>query len=95
MRQFSYEPDSICVRMGGDEFLVLTHCVSEDGLLDKEKRLSKLLEEYSRVNKLPIPLKTSIGYVACNNENESLEALVKKADAKMYEAKQKSKNRDC
>ena len=89
-----FEPDSICVRMGGDEFLVMTCCASEEELMRQERRLLELLEKYSVANELPIPLKTSIGHTACNEADEPLEVLVKKADARMYEAKQKRKGEE-
>jgi len=57
----------------------------------QEDRLLRLLDEYSAVSGMPLPLKTSIGHIACKEEEAPLEMLVKKADARMYEAKQKRK----
>jgi GGDEF domain-containing protein len=53
--------------------------------------MTKYMDEYSTKVKLPIPLKISVGYINTAHSRESLEVLVKKADTKMYEAKQKAK----
>lgn len=86
-----FSDDSVCVRMGGDEFLVMKYCKSEDEVIRRIDKMTKYMDDYSLKTKLPLPLKASIGYINTANSRESLEVLVKKADAKMYEAKQKSK----
>ena len=85
--------DSVCVRMGGDEFLVMDYCESEEEVEQKEKNIHDMLEIYSTRNHLPIPVKTSIGHISTAQSNEPLEALVKKADGIMYEVKQARKNK--
>lgn len=89
-----FADDSVCVRMGGDEFLVMKYCKSEEEVLQKMERMAECLEEYGADKKLPIPMKASIGYINTAHSRESLEVLVKKADAKMYEAKQRSKREE-
>ena len=83
--------DSVSVRMGGDEFLVMKYCKSEEEVQQKIDKMIRFMDDYSIKNKLPIPLKASIGYINTAHHREPLEVLVKRADAKMYEVKQKRK----
>lgn len=86
-----FSDDSVCVRMGGDEFFVMKYCKSEEEVIQRIEKMTKYMDEYSTKVKLPIPLKASVGYINTAHSRESLEVLVKKADTKMYEAKQKAK----
>ena len=90
-----FSDDSVCVRMGGDEFLVMKYCKSEEEVLQRIAKMKSVMDEYSIKSKLPLPLKASIGYINTAHSRESLEVLVKKADAKMYEAKENAKKSDC
>lgn len=86
-----FADDSVCVRMGGDEFLVMKYCKSEEEVRGRVEKMVKYMDDYSIKTRLPLPLKASIGYINTAHSRESLEVLVKKADAMMYEAKQKRK----
>ena len=86
-----FADDSVCVRMGGDEFLVMKYCKSEDEVIRRIEKMTKFMDDYSTKTKLPLPLKASVGYINTAHSRESLEVLVKRADANMYETKQKSK----
>jgi len=86
-----FSDDSVCVRMGGDEFLVMKYCKSEEEVISRIGRMNRYMEDYTARTKLPLPLKASIGYLNTAHSREPLEVLVKKADARMYEAKQSSK----
>ena len=86
-----FDGDSICVRMGGDEFLVMDYCISKTEVEKKISDLHAFLEEYSKKNEFPLPVKASVGYINSSHSREPLEVLVKKADAMMYEAKQNRK----
>lgn len=86
-----YREENILVRMGGDEFLVIGKEAGEKVLSEKEKAVGSFLKKYSEREKLPFILTASMGHVH-NLKNEiSLEALVKSADARMYEIKQRRK----
>ncbi len=85
--------DTIRVRMGGDEFLVIGEALTEEELVEKEENVRIYLEEYTEKENLPFVLRASVGHVCDDSEDESLEALVKRADAKMYEVKQKRKTK--
>ena len=87
----SFGNDSICVRMGGDEFLVMNDSRQEEVIIDREDAITHYLEEYSRENRLPFVLHASIGHISSVGSQESLEVLVKQADDKMYEVKQRQK----
>lgn len=86
-----FSDDSVCVRMGGDEFFVMKYCKSEEEVIHRIEKMTKYMDDYSVRVKLPLPLKASVGYINTAHSRESLEVLVKKADAKMYEVKQKTK----
>ena len=89
-----FSDDSVCVRMGGDEFLVMKYCKSEEEVISRIGKMTKYMEDYSIRTRLPLPLKASIGYINTAHSREPLEVLVKKADARMYEVKQNSKKAD-
>lgn len=86
-----FADNSVCVRMGGDEFLVMKYCKSEEEVKQKIDKMNGAMEEYGAKNNLPLPIAVSVGYVNTIHNREPLEILVKKADAKMYETKQKHK----
>ena len=79
--------------MGGDEFLVLGGYLTEEELDTKAEEIREYLEDYSDEEGLPFVLRASVGYVNNSDAEESLEGLVKSADAKMYEVKQKRKTK--
>ena len=83
--------DGVCVRMGGDEFLVMDGSRDEAEVKAKEQAVLEYLEDYSKRISLPFVLRASMGYISSAGSNESLEMLVKQADNKMYEVKQKRK----
>lgn len=88
-----FADDAIRVRMGGDEFLVIGEAMSEEELSVKEDEVRIYLEAYTEKENLPFVLRASVGHVCDEGKEESLEALVKQADAKMYEVKQKRKTK--
>ena len=86
-----FAKDSICVRMGGDEFLVLDGSRSEEEVIQKEEAVLQYLEEYRLQEEIPVSLTASMGHICSTGSSESLEQLVKRADTKMYEIKSKRK----
>lgn len=87
--------DSVKVRMGGDEFLVIAEYISEAEILTKEDQIKSYLAEYSKREALPVEIVASMGHVW--NEGDasakSLESLVNEADNNMYKIKQSKKHR--
>ena len=86
-----YREENILVRMGGDEFLVIGKEAGDEVLSEKENVVGSFLKEYSEREKLPFVLTASMGHVHNLKNKISLEALVKNADARMYEIKQRRK----
>lgn len=86
-----FTEESVKVRMGGDEFLIITNLQKEEEILRKEEKVTEQLKQYSEKEQLPFCLCVSMGHIRCNEEDTSLETLVKMADGNMYEIKQKKK----
>ncbi len=79
--------DTLIVRIGGDEFIVVTPNVVDEVRAAKIKRkLVNLSEMEFAIDKLRINISASIGYVL-SAEAGSLEALLAIADEKMYNEK--------
>lgn len=91
-----YTDTDIKVRMGGDEFLVVGPYVNEMELDKKEKLMRDYLKEYTKRVNLPLELEVSIGHSHADGFTNmgctGLEAILQKADTKMYEQKQTKKN---
>ena len=88
-----FDGDTICVRMGGDEFLVMCEYKDEESLENSEKELAEKMKEFSDKSELPIALEASIGHSFNNKRIKSTELgrMLKAADNKMYAAKKKKK----
>ena len=77
------------IRMGGDEFVVI---VRQEHLNDIEKCVNKLLElQKAESEKLPIPLKFSMGMATQSEVRSNAYAVYREADHRMYAEKRKSK----
>lgn len=85
--------DSIIVRYGGDEFvIVVPKCNDNTGEFLKN-RINSELEKANKELQLAYEISVSIGYVCANpDDRKSLEEYVKEADATMYLEKQKRKS---
>lgn len=89
LRQAVRKNDIIC-RWGGEEFLLLLPgCPREKAIENTENILTAI-----RNTKSICPLSASAG-IAIRNENETMEALIKRADAELIRAKQLGKDRVC
>lgn len=86
-----FGPESVKVRMGGDEFLIICELQDEQEILQKEERVSEVLLEYKKGENLSFPLEASMGHIHSDGMESTLESLVKMADSKMYDIKQKKK----
>jgi len=72
-------------RMGGDEFLVVFPKIKLQNFHNLVKRIKRKL---SQEKILDIPIDFSVGFCEfCGDENVSCEALINRADAKMYREK--------
>ena len=77
----------VCVRMGGDEFLVIGSMSEHIESKDVTGQIDTLLQRYSQELNLPIDIRSSIGGLQNEGQYNELEEMVKKADKMMYEIK--------
>jgi len=80
-------------RLGGDEFVVLLSQVehAEDAAFSARKILRSLTSPHSIDNKI-LDINVSIGVSTYPGDGRDAEGLMNKADAAMYEAKQRGRN---
>lgn len=80
-------PEEIVARLGGDEFAVLL-AGPEFGAVDRVTgRLLSAIEEPISLDEGVVRLSASVGSATFPEDAESFEALVSRADARMYEQK--------
>lgn len=84
--------DSIPIRWGGDEFLIITPMLSSDALETLKTKMRNEITENAKRMQLPCSLTISIG---CANTDmttaKSLDDYIQEADSKMYEEKIRKK----
>ena len=79
----------IACRYGGDEFLIIFNTDRQDVII---QRMETVMEQVKST--IPLPYHTitlSIG-IAFQDENDTLESLIKKADQALYESKENGRN---
>lgn len=81
-------------RLSGDEFGVVAPGFTKNNIQQLRNRLSELNELYSKENELPFILSISVGPIEFNDENTSLEDLLKVADENLYEEKKIKHSKD-
>ena len=88
-------PYDICVRYGGDEFIVLLSDFGADLAAAKRLELQKAVESmpFSVGDLLRVRLTISIGEAVFPADGDSYEALLQAADIRMYEDKTARKHR--
>ena len=88
----AFDDTDILVRMGGDEYLIMGKYTSEEELIAREDKLSKVLTQYGTDNDSPVKLGVSCGHVYNDETTDmSLTELVDQADNSMYNTKQARK----
>lgn len=89
--------DSIPIRMGGDEFLVLYNMMDEGENDRIVKQMREEVEGEAAMKKLPFELTFSVGCIKTDmNADKDLDAYVREADEVMYGEKNlKKANRTC
>ena len=81
----------VIVRFGGDEFGVLLAKTGAESAYQVAEKLKEKLLELVRDNGWPVTF--SIGVVTFINPPDKTDEVIETADAQMYFAKQKGKNR--
>lgn len=79
-------------RYGGDEFVVLDQFGDKAGADRVIEQIQAEVRRFNKEEKKPYHLSLSIGY-ALWNETQAMEALVEKADERMYEEKVRKKSK--
>lgn len=87
-------PDDICVRMGGDEFLIaVPGKASVDRLVDKANSLIQTIRNHFPGTTSMQPLSISIGIATVSGDSKvQLEDLLRKSDIALYRAKNRGKH---
>lgn len=81
--------DWIAVRFGGDEFILVGECQSEEDAENLKNQLASNLSALKQSRDLSFPLSVSFGAVVIHpGESYSLEEYLRKADEAMYVMKQ-------
>lgn len=81
-------------RVGGDEFVILiTGGLSVVAYTELRERLKLYVEKAVEVNQDKIHVRISVGYAACPADGNCSSILLKRADQRMYEEKQKNHSR--
>lgn len=84
---------SLAARFGGDEFVLLLYEYDDEDELHNTLKTLAYIQEHSSAylgKNLRVPLRFSMGYSVTTGEFE-LQAILKEADAKMYENKRERK----
>jgi len=85
--------DDLVARLGGDEFGILLNNVGDRANASKvAEKLLEISAEPVVVNDLSINTSLSIGIIMVDDQNESAETLLDRADKAMYRVKQQGKN---
>lgn len=79
--------DTVIVRQGGDEFLILTPQTETPSLIAYAQHLIDVLSAPCRIGQFSITLGASIGIARYPENGENLDVLLRAADIAMYESK--------
>ena len=86
----TFRDSDILARLGGDEFVALAHVARDVAAL--RDRLREHLDQFNAQNERPYVLDLSIGATLINvAADDTIEELIARADAAMYEEKRASK----
>lgn len=88
--------EDVVARWGGEEFVVLARGIPQEGARVLAERIRSAVEKLTLATPagVPVPVTISIGGALLGKGDDGL-ALVRKADAALYEAKTSGRNRVC
>ncbi|MBM4779236.1 MAG: GGDEF domain-containing protein [Archangiaceae bacterium] len=88
--------EDLLARYGGEEFAVLTPEVDQKGALAMAEKVRKVVEKHEfNFDAERIPVTISCGVSTLGKKGDGAEALVQRADEKLYEAKEAGRNQVC
>ena len=90
----SVRASDVCGRLGGEEFALVLQDEEREGAAAAAERLRTAIERLhvGSGRKEWIRFSASIGVAACPQDGESLASLMKRADARLYHAKEGGRN---
>ncbi len=89
-----FKVNTVFVRMGGDEFLVLMEkALNPHELQNIKSRLAAIADEVFVIGDLKIQIGSSIGYAIFPNDADDLKTLIDIADKMMYHEKQSERHK--
>ena len=88
--------DEVFARYGGEEFCIILPETMLDGALELSERLREQIEDHLFVfQEDKIKVTISIGCAVLTDSDRNAGELLKRADEKLYEAKNSGRNRVC
>jgi diguanylate cyclase (GGDEF)-like protein len=88
----SVAADDLVVRMGGDEFVVVTTGLPNVSVVDSiAKRIRTELSQAVQIDGMPLSVAPSIGISICPDDGTTPEQLLKHADIALYQAKDRGR----
>ncbi len=90
----SFRDSDTIARIGGDEFVVILFSCDKSLAEMFGERITKEIDNFNSKNKFPqLEVSISFGYAVLENEDDTLEILIHKADDIMYKNKAEKKRR--
>ncbi len=80
-------PESIAIRQGGDEFLLLSYVTDDHELLAQAEKIMQEISKPYRIKQFNFVVGASIGIAKYPEHAQSVDMLLRAADIAMYEAK--------
>jgi len=82
----------LCVRQGGDEFIILSPATNQETLFNDCNAFLSKLTKVITLGHLEFSINANIGIAFSPKDGQSLNELLRKADMAMYEAKRKQRD---
>ena len=93
MQQSCSDNSYFCIRYGGDEFLMMGTCDSEEAAALIQSAIEQRISEAVPLSNAPVRLSASIGYILTSESDteQSLDEYISQADRMMYQIKKERK----